>query len=515
MVSSVIDESEEVALRTHYPQQASQVDFVPSAPPLAGGGDDVETHIIPEDSAGPVAPVRPWYIFFVATAAALTAATLGYDVGVMAAALDRMGSFHMSSFEKEVLVSSLNFVAAVGALIAGATADFLGRRRTVAVCSFLYLVGTALMTVAVTYGMLLGGRVITGLGVGISFVVGPTYISEIAPHTIRGKLATIFDVSINAGILFGYVVGYAVQNLFGSYSDDVRWRIMIGAGGVFPVLVAIFLVWLPESPRWLLRQGREAEAVTVLEKVIPLHEVAPAVRDICAEESAQAGWCETLWPRESYLRTALGIAFGLAFWQQITGSEAVLYYSPTFLKNAGLTSEGMLLLGNILVGSAKLLPEFWVMASIDKKGRRWHLLLSATTMTVAIAALAAAFLFKFPPGVAVGLLCAFMATFSAGLGPFSFIAASEIIPLSHRAKGMALVTFINRLTSGAVALTALSLSDKIGEGYYFVIYAGISLVSVKFYYSRVHETAGKTLEQITEELKQPPHMSLPRAFCLF
>ena len=454
------------------------------------------------------------YVFFIVTAAALTAATLGYDVGIMADAMTPMeNTFNLTDMEKEVVVSSLNFVAAFGALIAGATADLLGRRRTVAVCSVLYIVGTALMTFATNYWELLGGRIITGMGVGISFVVGPTYISEISPYRIRGKLATIFDVSINAGILFGYVVGFAVEHIFNDYSDETKWRTMIGAGQLFPVLVALFLLWLPESPRWLLLKNRHDEARGVLSSLIPFSEVEPTINTMSEQDQSEATWGQTLFPQDAHMKATLGVAFGLAFWQQITGSEAILYYSSTFLKNAGLTSEGMLLLGNIMVGSAKLLPEFWVMWSIDKRGRRWHLLVSSASMTVVIAMLSVAFLFDFPSEVAVGLLCLFMATFSIGLGPHSFIAASEIIPLAYRAKGMALVTFINRITSGSVALTALTVSGAIGEGWYFMIFAGISLVSIRFYMTRVIETKGKTLEEVEMETRKLDG-SMVRAFCL-
>eukprot|EP01060_Flectonema_neradi_P038934 TRINITY_DN8345_c0_g2_i1.p1 TRINITY_DN8345_c0_g2~~TRINITY_DN8345_c0_g2_i1.p1 ORF type:complete len:495 (+),score=95.82 TRINITY_DN8345_c0_g2_i1:36-1520(+) len=455
------------------------------------------------------------YILFVVVTAALTAASLGYDVGVMADATLHMDeSFDFGDTKKEIVVGSLNFMAAFGSLFAGYIADTFGRKKTLAACSALYIIGTAGMTVATNFEILLAGRVVTGLGVGLSFVVGPTYISEITPADIRGKLASIFDISVNAGILFGYIIGFGCEELF---SGSFRWRSMLGFGVLFPVLVAIFLLFLPESPRWLILHNRKDEAKTILTKLFSGCErtADECISEIESEESITHGtWAETLCPPEGYARTVMGIAFGLAFWQQITGSEAVLYYSATFLKNAGLTSQRMLLLGNMLVGLAKLLPEFWVMHSVDIRGRRWHLLISAITMTVAVTALTVAFAVDAPSWVMIVLLCLFMATFSLGLGPFSFMTASEIIPLKYRAKGMSLVTFINRIVSGSVALTALTLSSEIGMRYYFLIFAVISALSIFFYKNRVPETAGKSLEGITAELKELRPTSVCRS-CLY
>eukprot|EP01059_Diplonema_ambulator_P013781 TRINITY_DN2439_c0_g2_i1.p1 TRINITY_DN2439_c0_g2~~TRINITY_DN2439_c0_g2_i1.p1 ORF type:complete len:281 (+),score=101.99 TRINITY_DN2439_c0_g2_i1:128-844(+) len=233
--------------------------------------------------------------------------------------------------------------------------------------------------------------------------------------------------------------------------------------------------------------------------------------EISNEGHESMGWCETLSPSDVHMRHVMGVAFGLAFWQQITGSEAVLYYAGTFLDNAGMKGKEMKLLGNMLVGAAKLLPEFWVAASIDTRGRRWHLRVSAITMTVMIGALALSFALHLPSAVVVVLLCGFMATFSAGLGPFSFITASEVIPLSYRARGMALVTFINRFVSGSVALSALSFAGYIGEGFYFLIYCVVSMASIKFYMTNVPETMGRPLEEIGAEMKKHAGKSMARA----
>ncbi|KAJ9469653.1 putative polyol transporter 4 [Diplonema papillatum] len=443
------------------------------------------------------------YLLFVATAAALTGGTLGYDVGIMAAALIGLDEdFDLTDEQKEIVVGSLNFVAAFGALAAGVTAGWLGRKKTLALCSFLYLLGTAMMTCAPDYAWLLAGRIITGVGVGISFVVAPTYNSEVSPKEVRGRIGTIFDISINVGILAGYVVGFACEEMI---PDGVaKWRAMFGIGALFPLAVAGMLLYLPESPRWLLQQGRTAEAEVVLRRFLPSDAaVRESVDDIQRDDNLETpSWAEVVCPPEAHLKRTLGIAYGLAFWQQITGSEAILYYSATILEDAGLESKTMLLLGNLLVGSSKLLPEFWAMSSIDKRGRRWHLVASSAAMTAAISLIALSFALELPSYTVVVLLCVFMATFSIGLGPFSFTTATEILPLTHRAKGMSVVTFINRIVSAAVSLSALSLSTYMGMGWYFFAYSVVSLISIRFFMRNVPETTGKSLETIAEELRQ-------------
>ena len=144
--------------------------------------------------------------------AAATAATLGYDVGIMAAAIQPLeAQMELSGFQKEVAMGSLNFVAAFGGILGGKVADLYGRKTTICLCCLLFIVGTFFMAVAWSYNVLLLGRIVTGLGVGVAFVAAPSYITEVSPSDSRGQLNTVFDISINGGILFGYVTGFLVH----------------------------------------------------------------------------------------------------------------------------------------------------------------------------------------------------------------------------------------------------------------------------------------------------------------
>lgn len=446
-------------------------------------------------------------IVLAAAISAMTAATLGYDVGIMADAIEYIkDGFNLSDSTEQFLVGSLNFVAGFGTLVAGYTSDKLGRKPTVKICCALYLVGTTMMTVAQSYLMLLAGRIITGIGVGVSFVVTPVYIAEITPSALRGTLGVCFDISINCGIVLGYIVGLVVSIVPGLGGGE-RWRAMLGAGAILPVIVIVFLSALPESPRFLMKSGREDEARVVLGGFLKDDQLADdtieEIREAIDQEGAwqPLSWSEFLFPRDQYSRNVRNLALFTGFWQQASGSEAVLYYSGEFLANAGLKSNSARLLGFIGIGLCKLIPEAIVMLKIEEVGRRPFMVWSSAAMTLVIACLGLVFLLRLPSPLVVVMLCAFMCAFSTGVGPITWVTVSECTPLRQRAKGMTLCCFINRAMSGAVALSALSTSDALGYAGFFFLYAGVSAVATAYYYSAIPETKGKTLEQITTDLK--------------
>jgi MFS family permease len=198
------------------------------------------------------------------------------------------------------------------------------------------------------------------------------------------------------------------------------------------------------------------------------------------------------------------VAVALGFWQQITGTEAVLYYSADFLSHAGLESASQRLLGNCFVGLCKLIPEMLAMQVVDSIGRRPLIRCSCIALTLSTATLAFAFWKNWSPLLVVVLLCSIMASFSIGLGPFSFLVASENLGLSERATGVTLCASVNRMTSGTVALTAVSVYEGIGPAGLFALYAALGCASIPFYFTSVHETSGQTLEELAARQRGIP-----------
>jgi len=436
--------------------------------------------------------------------AAATAMTLGYDVGIMAAAIQPLErELDLNGFQKELAMGSLNFIAAVGALLGGKVANDHGRKLTVKLCCWIFVAGTILMAAAPGYGVLLLGRIVTGVGVGVSFVVAPVYLSEVAPTNLRGQLNTVFDVAINGGILLGYVVGFCVQ-LIPGIPDNIKWRIMLGFGITMPVLVLWNLAHLPESPRWLVMANQSPAAGAVLKglgqnprqvvRTVSSIEEELVIERRMQEQESPLTPIQALF--QCRLSKGMRLAIALGFWQQITGTEAVLYYSADFLEKAGLQSPTQRLLGNVFVGLCKLTPELVAMKLVDNIGRRPLILVSAVALTSSLFVLSASFYFVWSPVIVVILLCAVMASFSIGLGPFSFLVASENLGLSERATGMTLCAAFNRCTSGTVALTAVSLYQSLGNSGLFFLYGTVGAMSLPFYFRSVSETSGQSLEEL-------------------
>lgn len=454
--------------------------------------------------------------------AAATSATLGYDVGIMAAAIQPLETqMNLNGVQKEVrklllllrwsdffkcfftslithflslsfslqkfAMGSLNFFAAFGALLGGHIADKSGRKATIKCCAWLFVVGTLLMALAVDYAMMLLGRIVTGIGVGVAFVVAPVFITEVAPADKRGELNSVFDVAINGGILAGYISGFVIQLI----SPD-NWRLMLGCGLILPVLVLMLLASLPESPRWLMLVHQKPAALHVLQQLgnTPA-QAQQMIREMEQELQLEKQMPTVLWGPGQKL------AVGLGFWQQITGTEAVLYYSADFLSRAGMTSPKLRLLGNCFVGICKLVPEYLAMHHIDSVGRRPLLMGSAITLVISISSLSFAFYMEAPAVVVVVLLCCIMASFSIGLGPFTFLCASENLGVSERATGMTYCAAANRCTSGMVALSAVSLYELLGDAKLFGLYALFGIGSLWFYWT-VPETSGQSLEELSQ-----------------
>nr|GMD36836.1 probable polyol transporter 4 [Ipomoea batatas] len=418
----------------------------------------------------------------------------------------------ITEVQEEVLVGILSIVSLLGSLVGGRTSDAIGRKWTMGLASIIFQTGAAIMTVAPSFKVLMIGRLFAGVGIGFGVMIAPVYIAEISPTVERGTLTSFPEIFINLGILLGYVSNYA----FSGFPAHINWRIMLAVGILPSVFIAFALFVIPESPRWLVVQNRVDEAKAVLMKTNDndaeveerLAEIQLAAGVTSAEKyEEKAVWRELLSPSPA-LRRMLITGFGIQCFQQITGIDATVYYSPEILKAAGIVGESKLLAATVAVGVTKTAFILIAIVLIDRVGRKPLMYASTIGMTVCLFGLAFSLTFLGEGSVGISLailfVCGNVAFFSVGLGPVCWVVTSEIFPLKFRAQASALGAVGNRMCSGLVAMSFLSVSRAITVGGTFFIFSAISALAVAFTYKFIPETKGKSLEQI-ESLFQNGH----------
>ncbi|XP_023515881.1 probable polyol transporter 6 [Cucurbita pepo subsp. pepo] len=436
---------------------------------------------------------------------------LGYDIGVMSGAVLYIEeNLKISSTQVEILVGSLNVLSLVGSLASGRTSDSIGRRYTTFLASTTFLIGALLMGLAPSFPLLLVGRMIAGVGVGYALMIAPVYTAELSPATSRGLLSSFPEIFITFGILLGYIINYALSGL----PPHINWRIMLGIAGIPALGVGLGVLTMPESPRWLVMKGKSEEAKKVLIKIstneIEAEERLKSITEAAAAAApggkwnGQGVWKELLIKPTKPIRRILIAAIGINFFMQASGNDAVMYYSPEVFRAAGIQQKRHLFSVNVVMGVTKTCFVLFSALYLDRLGRRPLLLVGSAGMTVALGLLAlgskAMEMGKGRPTWAVVLsivaLCGDVALFSIGLGPIAWVYSSEIFPNRMRAQGSSLAVSVNRLVSGVVSMTFLSISKEITFGGMFMVLSGIMALGTLFFYFFLPETKGKSLEEM-------------------
>jgi sugar porter (SP) family MFS transporter len=449
--------------------------------------------------------LTPWMIG-VGGVTFLAGLLFGYDQGVISGALPLLQKdLDLSTLESEIVTSWVTLGALVGALVAGGTADRIGRRYTAVVAGVLFAAGALIEAVAPGAGMLTFGRVVTGLGVGFASVVAPLYAAEMAPKWLRGRFVSTYQLAITVGILFAYLADDALTG-----SD--RWRLMFGLAVIPGVALVIGFLVMPESARWLLKMGRRDEARASLLKVdgpeIADAELTQIENDLVAEEQeGQASWGEVMAPS---LRRALWVGIGLAVLQQVTGINAIIYYANEIFAEAGFTTAEQQAKATLwAVGVVNVLATLIAVAWVDKFGRRPLLLTGLVGMGVSLGAVGLSFVAMDNTAetatsttvggiVTVLALVVFIASFAFSMGPIVWTLISEIYPNRVRGRAISVATAANWLAAFLVAQFFLSLVDAIGESTTFFLFAALCVVSFVFVWRLVPETKGRSLEEIQE-----------------
>ncbi|KAF6149754.1 hypothetical protein GIB67_017487 [Kingdonia uniflora] len=451
--------------------------------------------------------------------ASMISIIFGYDTGVMSGAMIYIKEeLKINDTQVEILAGILNICAFFGSLTAGRVSDWIGRRYTIVTASIIFFTGAILMGYSPNYAILMTGRCISGIGVGYALMIAPVYSAEISSAKTRGFLTSLPELCISLGILLGYISNY----FFAKLPLKLGWRMMLGVAAIPSFALAFGVLKMPESPRWLVMQGRLGDAKKVMLQVCNTKEeaelrlndikIAAGIDEHCNDEVVSVSksshgegvWKELLLRPSPPVRLILLAAIGIHFFEHTVGIEAVILYGPRIFKIAGVTSKDKLLLATVGVGFTK--TSFIILATffLDKVGRRPLLLTSVAGIIVALILLGSGLAVvehstekpKWALILSILSTYAYVAFFSIGLGPITWVYSSEIFPLRLRAQGASIGVAVNRLMNATISMSFISIYKAITIGGTFYMFAGVAVVAWFFFYFFLPETKGKTLEEM-------------------
>jgi SP family galactose:H+ symporter-like MFS transporter len=450
------------------------------------------------------------FLYQISGIAALSGLLFGYDTGVISGAiLFVRRDFGLTDTLTETVVSAVLVGALIGAAVGGKVADSFGRKKVMIASALIFIAGSLASALAPTPYALIASRIVLGIAIGISSFAAPLYLAEIAPPEARGKLVSLNQLAITFGILTSYIADYLL-------ASGERWRWMLGIGIIPALTFLVGLIFLPESPRWLLvKGGHEAQARKILLALRGSKDVEKEINEIHKSLHQK----ETDWKffEQGWVRTLVFICIGLSIFQQTTGINTIIYYAPTILQMAGFQEAQGAILATLGLGIVNVLATLVALPLIDRWGRRPLLLGGLVGMSIALVITGLSFS-SHPEGAIIGTLAGqisggthvlavvgmilYIISFAMSLGPLCWLLISEIIPLKIRGVGSSLATSVNWTSNIVVAMTFLTLIRHIGPSGTFYLYAGTCVLAWIFVWRFVPETKGRTLEQIELEFKQ-------------
>ena len=437
-------------------------------------------------------------LIFIASVAATGGLLFGFDTGVINVALPAIREqFSLTPSQESNVVRAVLFGAMFGPFLSGFLTDLLGRKKINIIASIVFVLGSIVAAIATSPGMLIFGRLLLGLAIGIVAATVPLYLAELSPKEKRGQMVTYFQLAITLGILLSYLVGYIFEGAENS------WRLMFWAGFIPAILLLVGMFFIPESPRWLLSKGRESEAIEVLKKLRSSDNAQKELqetKDIIEEEKKnKGGWKEFFSKR---LRIPLFIGVGIFAIQQFSGINAIIYYSTDIFK--GMFSSSQATLATVGVGVINSLATIIGMGYLDKWGRKPILYTGLIGTAICLATVGLAFFMKdsLPEGLRqimlVGGIYTYIIFFAISLGPLGWLLISEIYPLKIRGFASSMGSFNHWIFDAMVAYSfPLMRASSLGSnGGIFFIYMVVVLLGLFFAKFVVFETKGLSLEDI-------------------
>ena len=425
------------------------------------------------------------------TAAALGGLLFGFDTGVISGAIHFIKiEFNLNAYQEGFAVSNLMIACVIGALLAGPIADWTGRKKVLILCAVLFTVSAILSALPRSFTELVIARFIGGMGVGMASVVSPMYIAEISPAKIRGRLVALNQLAIVVGILLSYLSNWLLVD-----TGINNWRYMLVAEILPAITFLVGLFFIPESPRWLTKEGLEKEALDVLNVVAGAansdHELQEVKKSL-AEKSTSLK--ELLHPS---LRRVLIVGILFSLFAHITGIDTIIYYGPIIFLESGFKTDSALL-ASVMIGITNLIFTFVGMAMVDKAGRKFLLLVGLAGMGISMTLVGLCMQSDMISAKWTLLwIMTYIASFAMSIGVVIWVYLSEIYPTRVRGQALSVATMV--LWLGNVILTQLFpvMMERFGGGTFY-IFSFICLLAFIFTWTMVKETKGVSLEEIEE-----------------
>ncbi|CEI93030.1 hypothetical protein RMCBS344292_07275 [Rhizopus microsporus] len=469
------------------------------------------------------------YVCLTAVFASIGGILFGYDQGVISGVQemdDFIQRFPMNPTQTGFMVSILELGAWAGSWIIGYFADRIGRKHSITLSTVIFLLGSAIQGGAQNVNYLLGGRFVTGMAVGALSLLVPLYQSEISPPELRGSLVSLQQLAVTFGILISFWIDFGLTRVGGQAS----WRVPLCLQMFFAILLGLGILCFPFSPRWLMGQGREEEALRVISKLRRLPQDHPLVIEEWKEIKVSVEFDRQV-EREQYpqyvdkgrkgrlmiglmgyrdlfrkgIFNRLAIGSIIMFFQQFSGVNALIYYAPKIFQSVGLTGTSVSLLATGVVGIINFVMTFPTVFLLDIVGRKRTLMVASIVMAICmiiVAIITALFQHDWPNHtaegwVSVAFIYIFIANFAYGWGPIAWVIAAEIFPLRARAKAMSVTTSANWMCNFIIGLIVPTMLANITYGTY-IFFACFLVLSFFFVWLFVPETKGRSLEEMDE-----------------
>ncbi|MFC9442004.1 MULTISPECIES: sugar porter family MFS transporter [unclassified Brevibacterium] len=456
---------------------------------------------LPPDTKGPHTS-RLGIIAVVATFGGLL---FGYDTGVVNGALEPLTQdFGLTPRTEGLVVSFLTIGAAFGAVIGGRLSDAYGRRSNILGLSLFFIVGTLACALAPNWQFLAGARFVLGLAVGAASTTVPVYLAELSPFEKRGSLVTRNEVMIVSGQFAAFVINAIIFNIWGEH--DGVWRYMLAVAVLPAIALLIGILFLPESPRWLISKHRDDQAFDVLKQVRSTERAEAEMKEVELlaeqEEKSKTGGLSDLASKWVLRLVVIGIGIGVA--SQLSGINAVMYYGTQLLTDAGFSADAAIV-ANTLNGLASVLGITVGIMLINRLPRRRMLIggFMLTTFFHILIGLSAAFLpeGQFKAYAILVFVILFVFSMQGTIGPLTWLMLSEIFPLKIRSFAMGICVFALWMANAAVAQFFPPVVASLGISATFFLLAGCGVLALIFLIAMLPETRDKTLEDLEEEFR--------------